>query len=230
MPPVYLPLVHPRICHSFVEVHVPNFVPEPIRVEGCVADEPWARQVAFLKQVITQDPFWWMIILFVFWKGQIALGIKPELGALATLFILFLCRQAPHLVKWSVQIVLAFWLGNVAAKFQIWSPFYAAAFSFLYAVFARRDYSRFGHFLYAFIATLMAIAWVTTAYHMPPATARLQALVAFVFLLHRVIDLAAITYRRSYHETVLAGFDLFRDVLNGFIWIKRIAEHLPKLK
>lgn len=207
---------------------VPNFVPEPVQIEGCVADAPWKAQITFLREVALIHGSCWLLgtILALSIPGN-ALSLEGAAMASAlSIAILFAIRHKPL----SAQIGLAIpGLASLAVLFRclsVWSPVVAVATSVLYVLLARRDYSRIGHFTLCLAVSVPVVALICLAKHLPPQEAWRQMLILIAVLLYGVTDLTSITFRRQPEESLAASLDLFRDVYNGITWLVRTREHI----
>jgi hypothetical protein len=210
-------------------VIIPNYVPEPIEVPGNVHDLPYRHRVEFNRQVIFRfaasltlaqlasgvvpkfDPVW-MAAIYLGWT--IILGLFR---------ILFRSQTIESRVTGASLGITVGLLSLVLATI----PFDARPLAFasiglaIYAEFSRRDFSYPQAWLWGALGLVLA-DWLLGG-----TSGRLA--LAHVCLWYYVIyDIWCIQYRRRYYESWAGANDVFRDFMNFWGWLARVAAHWKK--
>lgn len=216
-------------------MHVPSYVPEPIEIQGNVAEESWPVVVVFVRRVALL----YLVTLAVA-IGLTAAPFTPmPLTAslpllLGTLLGLSAVRKFARGQSWEQSIsamlapMLFFALGLVGKELRhvgvpVWAVFSGPAVATAYVIIARRDLSFLGMYLFGVAGSSFMIFLYCHTY----GGGRLfeSLLVNGIFLFYYVYDLAALLTRRRLGEEWGAVLDLYRDVLNIFSYPIRVWRH-----
>lgn len=216
---------------------VPNYVPEAIEIPGNVTEQPYRERLIFIRRVSILH-----LASVAFVGGVVAaqthpLPIKQTVIPYAV-FILGLsllrirCRGdklETQLSSYALPILLLL-AGMVAASlirwnFPVWSAGVGVACGVLYTLSCGRDFSFVGQFFLGLIASTLIISVTVLCFGLPPRTAALALGWNLVSLFYYCYDLASLLSRRRIGEEIAGVVDLYRDVLNVFGWVIRVAQH-----
>lgn len=208
---------------------IPNYVPEPIEVPGNVHDLPYRHRVEFNRQVILRFagsvtaaqlasslvPKFetaWMVAIYLGWT--IVLGLFR---------IVFRSQTIESRVTGTSLIITVGLLSLLLAAI----PYDARPLVFcalglaVYAQFSKGDFSYPQAWLWGTLGLICA-DWLLGG------TTGLRALTQACLWYYVIYDIWCIQYRRRYHEAWAGANDIFRDFMNIWGWLARVAAHWKK--
>jgi len=219
-------------------MYVPPYVPQPIEIDGNVAQEPYQIRLGFVRRVALAHFFTVLLI-----AGLACLPALPEyepltagLGVVTLLVLLSLVRalakgrdadqRLSTVILPFLIAALAIWArGLERAGWEVWVVGIAALCSTAYAGLCGRDLSFVGMFVIPSTVTTAISLGIGLAFDRPLVAVAWALVLAFVFLFYTVYDLAALLTRRRLGEEWGAVADLYRDVLNGISYPIRVIQH-----
>lgn len=219
-------------------MYVPPYVPQPIEIEGNVAQESYLVRLGFVRRVVFAH--------FATLGIATALSAQPSLPRLdvlsaaifllASLALLSLVRRMAKGRRADQRLSLAllplpvFSLALLIRALNeegwaVWVVGAGAVCVLLYASLCGRDLSFVGMFVMPLAASLAVAA--TAGYFLRVPVGPLLAGMALnsAYLFYFVYDLAALLTRRRLGEEWGAVADLYRDVLNGVSYPIQVYRH-----
>lgn len=217
------------------------YFPEPLEVTGNVAKSRYRVILFFIRSISILH----YGTIFLIWSLSVFLAPSftfPSAGwiCLCSLISLSLSRTffTGPLEAFISVIVFIPYIGSLGLYFYtlhlggypIWILGIATTNAFLYTFLCREDFSFFGQFLFAFLATsifIFAAFWLKI---LVPEQIRIAFILTAIYLFYYVYDLASILKRRRPNEILMAAFDLHRDVLNFLSYSIRVVQHWRKFR
>jgi hypothetical protein len=223
-------------------MYVPNYVPAPIEVPNNVTEERYPLRLVFIRRVAALHFLSLLIIggLSMLELPNLHLGASAvEIGVL--LLVLSIVRITTRATKMDqiislclaplLMLSLAVLVRNLnQGGWPVWGIAIGAASTVLYSLSCGRDFSFVGQFFLSLILSSTLLAVIATTYGMTPDHAAFLLGINAAFLFYLVYDSASLLARRRLGEEAVAVIDLYRDVLNVFGYLVRVARHWRKHK
>lgn len=221
-------------------MYVPNYVPDPIEVPDNVTEASHRTRLGFVRRVYVlhlASLLGIVVIALIPWPptpvGPVLVQFGLLLVALSLVRIRTRATRYDLIFSASLLPIFLVFLALLAraaegAGFPLWGGVVGAAAATAYAMTCGRDFSFVGQFLLALIASSVVLAICALELGYSPASA--AALLGFgaVYLFYLVYDSASLLARRRLGEELAAVVDLYRDVLNVFGYVVRVARHWRK--
>ncbi|HQU18624.1 MAG TPA: hypothetical protein PLA92_06210 [Fimbriimonadaceae bacterium] len=216
---------------------VPPFIPQPVEIRRNVTTERYPVMVGFVRRVSLLH---FLSVLFV--AGVAALPspwVDPSVAGWATLGLLVALSLARTLARGRrVEVVvsgviLVAFLVALGSAVRVWiedgwpleSLLVGVACAVVYVSACGRDLSYVGMLVLSILASSGLIVaggiWLRT----PGLTLSVALSLNALYLIFYVYDLASLLSRRRLGEEIGAVADLYRDVLNLFGYLIRVAHH-----
>lgn len=218
-------------------MYVPNYVPEPEQIPGCVTTERYHDRLKFIRGTL------WRFIGSLGMIVGVGLLVPKNVdvlpATLALLAILLLVSgirslfrgtdSEPKLTAWSLPLVVVMFAvvsrSWTAAYFPTWSILAGVACFGIYAAVCGRDFSFVGGYVLSLIASSVFIAFIMVSEKMTSQRSAQALLWNAGALSYLVYDLASLLSRRRKTESWAAVVDLYRDVFNFIGYFPRVMIH-----
>lgn len=222
-------------------MNVQPYFPEPLVVEGNVADERYLVRLGFVRRVVAVHYVSILAIAIVAATTRATdLGLAAWVVAGSLLALSLTRRLAPHsradlavsaLLMGPLLISLGLLAGYGASVGMPWWPTLVACTAAAgYTALCGRDFSFVGQFAMSAIATIVVVATAAILGRATTGEAMLGLILALSYLFYFVYDLAALLTRRRLGEEFAAVVDLFRDCLNVISYSFRVVDHWRKFR
>lgn len=216
---------------------VPPFIPQPVEIRRNVTTERYPVMIGFVRRVSLLH---FLSVLFV--AGVAALPspwVKPAVAGWATLALLVALsltrtfargRKVDLVVSGAILVVFLVALGSAV---KVWIEdgwpleflLLGIACAVVYVTVCGRDLSYVGMLVLSILASSGLILAMGYWLQVPGLTLSVGLSLNALYLIFYVYDLASLLSRRRLGEEVGAVADLYRDVLNIFGYLIRVAHH-----
>ena len=216
---------------------VPPFVPQPIEIPGNVTTKPYLVIVGFVRRVSLAH-FASVLAVATFALYGRPVGSILALSGVTFCFLagLNLLRtfaggwRGEHLISLAAFPLFLACLGLTMRIFfdrgwPVWAPGLGLLMALAYTLSCGRDLSYVGMFAISGVVSTAAILVFAVLHRLPGQEIAAACLLNAGFLFYHVYDLASLLSRRRLGEELGAVIDLYRDVLNIFGYVPRVARH-----
>ncbi len=224
-------------------MNVQPYFPEPLHVEGNVADEEYGIRLRFIRRVVALH---FLTGIGVFGAAMLvpsgftlsfAAGLFGlHLVALSTCRVLAGRKGLSDIVS-SVMLLpgtmisLGFTLGLLNQEgVPMWPLGLSVALAASYTALCGRDFSFVGQFMLGAIASIAVILAGAYFERIDAGSAWVAIVFSVASLLYYVYDLAALLTRRRLGEEFAAVADLYRDSLNVLTYSFRVIQHWRRFR